>query len=90
MSDHRICIKCSTVEGIGNQSCVSPKGHDWVKARAADCPYMERTAKGNVTPARRKRADQECVKDSRVHDSHHYGDPERRHFVIPGQQRVSV
>lgn len=84
MSDYRICIKCSNVEGIGDQSCLPGTGHEWVKARVADCPYIERTTKGRVSATRRRRADEECAKDFRVHDSHHYGDPDRRHFVVPG------
>lgn len=88
MSEFRICRRCFEVEGVGGGLSTWCRAgsdpHELVAAVVVDCPYLERTAMGNVSRVRRERADRECSQaHERIRESHHFGDPDRRHFMTP-------
>lgn len=89
-TDMRICKRCDMVEGWRGfgHFCFRVEDHQLVEAVVVDCPFLERTPTGRVTPKRIRMADRACLAAPEgIYESHHFGDPHHRHIMTPSAAR---
>ncbi len=89
MRDYRICGRCLAVDGGGwsvPEYCLGRYQHRWLPAEVTECPFITRTATGQVADESRRQADRECGQvQYTIHAGHNYRDLERRHFRVPAE-----